>query len=131
MDLARSLAADRFLAPACMEKKRRGKSHLTLVARILAGRASRLAWAMARDLLKEHRVNDQKLIGVHHLRSEGRRIPVLLFRNGPSSVAGRCLIHPGDTPIVDGPSPEAVLALLAGVIDDLLLARGASAAPSV
>jgi hypothetical protein len=46
-------------------------------------------------------------------------------------VAGRCLIHPGDTPIVDGPSPEAVLALLAGVIDDLLLARGASAAPSV
>jgi hypothetical protein len=27
-------------------------------------------------------------------------------------------------PIVDGPSAEAVLAVLAGVIDDLLLARG-------
>jgi len=87
--------------------------------------------AVARDLLKRSRVTDQKLIGVRHLRSEGRRIPVLLFRNGPSSVAARCLIHPGDTPILDGPSPEAVLALLAGVIDDLLLARGASGTPSV
>ena len=76
-------------------------------------------------------MTDQKLIGVRHLRSEGRRIPVLLFRNGPSSVAGRCLIHPGDTPIVDGPSPEAVLALLAGVIDDLLLARGARGISSI
>ena len=87
--------------------------------------------SVARDLLKRSRVTDQKFIGVRHLRAEGRRIPVLLFRNGPSSVAARCLIHPGDTPILDGPSPEAVLALLAGVIDDLLLARGASTAPSV
>jgi len=70
-------------------------------------------------------VTSQKLIGVRHLRSEGRRIPVLLFRNGRGSVAAQCLIHPGDMPIVDGPSPEAVLAVLAGVIDDLLLARGA------
>jgi len=38
-------------------------------------------------------------------------------------VAAHCLIQPGDTPILDGPSPEAVLALLAAVIDDLLLAR--------
>jgi hypothetical protein len=74
-------------------------------------------------------VNDQRLIGVRHLRAEGRRIPILLFRNGPSSVSARCLIQPGDTPIIDGPSPEAVLALLAGVIDDLLLARGASGTP--
>jgi len=86
---------------------------------------------MARDLLKRSRVTHQKLIGVRHLRSENRRIPVLLFRNGPSSVAGRCLIHPGDTPIVDGPSAEAVLALLAGVIDDLLLARGARGISSI
>ncbi|TMB08104.1 MAG: hypothetical protein E6J64_02910 [Deltaproteobacteria bacterium] len=76
-------------------------------------------------------MTDQKLIGVCHLRSEGRRIPVLLFRNGPTSVAARCLIHPGDTPILDGPSPEAVLALLAGVIDDLLLARGAITVPPI
>jgi len=68
-------------------------------------------------------VNPSKLIGVHHVESEGRRIPVLLFRNGSGSVAGRCLIDRGDTPIVDGPSPEAVLELLKGVIDDLLLAR--------
>jgi hypothetical protein len=70
-------------------------------------------------------VTAQKLIGVRHLRSEGRRIPVLLFRNDSGSVAARCLIHPGDTPILDGPSAEEVLALVAGVIDDLLLARGA------
>jgi len=76
-------------------------------------------------------VNEHKLIGVRHLRSVGRKIPVLLFRNGPSSVAARCLIHPGDTPILDGPSAEAVLELLAGVIDDLLLARGATGASSV
>jgi hypothetical protein len=42
-------------------------------------------------------------------------------------VAAHCLIDPGDTPILDGPSAEEVLAVLAGVIDDLLLARGARA----
>lgn len=68
-------------------------------------------------------MSEQKLIGVRHLRSSGRKIPVLLFRNGPGSVAAHCLIHPGDTPIIDGPSAEAVLALVTGVIDDLLLAR--------
>ena len=87
--------------------------------------------SVARDLLTRSGVNGQRLIGVRHLRSEGRRIPVLLFRNGPSSVAARCLIRPGDTPILDGRSPEEVLALLAGVIDDLLLARGASGVPSI
>jgi hypothetical protein len=68
-------------------------------------------------------VNPSNLIGVHHVQSEGRKIPVQLFRNGSGSVAGRCLIDQGDTPIVDGPSPEAVLELLAEIIDDLLLAR--------
>ena len=69
-----------------------------------------------------------QLIGVRHLESEGRRIPVLLFRNDSGSVTARCLIKRGDTPIFDGPTPEAVLELLAGVIDDLLLARSAIAA---
>src|SRR5215470_826542 len=73
------------------------------------------------------RVTSSNLIGVHHIESQGRRIPVLLFRNGPGSVAGRCLIDRDDTPIVDGPSEEAVLELLAGVIDALLLARRAIA----
>jgi hypothetical protein len=73
-------------------------------------------------------VNPQ-LIGVRHLKSEGRKIPVLLFRNGSGSVTARCLINRGDTPILDGPSAEAVLELLAGVIDDLMLARSAIARP--
>ncbi|HWE24279.1 MAG TPA: hypothetical protein VG496_10110 [Myxococcales bacterium] len=68
-------------------------------------------------------MNPSNLIGVHHVQAEGRKVPVLLFRNGSGSVAGRCLIDHGDTPIVDGPSPEAVLELLEGIIDDLLLAR--------
>ena len=72
-------------------------------------------------------MNPSNLIGVHHVHSDGRRIPVLLFRNGSGSVAGRCLIDRGDTPIVDGPSAEAVLDLLAAIIDDLLLARNAIA----
>ena len=72
-------------------------------------------------------VTGHKLIGVRHLRCDGRRIPVLLFRNESGSVAARCLIHPGDTPILDGPSAEAVFSLVAGVIDDLLLARSAAA----
>ena len=75
-------------------------------------------------------MDDQKLIGVRHVEAGDRRIPVLLFRNGSSSVAARCLINPGDTPILDGPTPEAVLELVALVIEDLLLARGAGRAVS-
>ena len=82
---------------------------------------------MARGLLLEKCVTEHKLIGVRHLRCDGRKIPVLLFRNESGSVAARCLIHPGDTPILDGPSAEAVLSLVAVVIDDLLLARSAAA----
>jgi hypothetical protein len=33
------------------------------------------------------------------------------------------VLSPQDTPIVDGPDPDAVLALLRDVIDGLLLAR--------
>jgi hypothetical protein len=72
-------------------------------------------------------VTEQKLIGVRHLFVDGRKIPILLFRNETGSVAARCLIRPGDTPILDGPSAEAVLALVAGVIDELMLARAARA----
>jgi hypothetical protein len=68
-------------------------------------------------------VNPSKLIAVHHIKVQGRRIPVLLFRNDCGSVSGRCLIEHGDTPIVDGPSAEAVMELLAGIMEDLLLAR--------
>lgn len=68
-------------------------------------------------------MTEKNLIGVRHLKVEGRLIPVQFFRNGDGSVAGRFVLGAHDTPIVDGPTPEAVLALLRDVIDDLLLAR--------
>ena len=96
------------------------------MAKILAGAASPLARGHGARIADEQCVTEHKLIGVRHLRCDGRKIPVLLFRNSAGSVAARCLIDPGDTPILDGPSPEAVLSLVAGVIDDLLLARSAN-----
>jgi len=71
-------------------------------------------------------VNQQKLIGVRHLRAGGRLIPVQFFQNDGGSVAGRALLGAKDTPILDGPTPEAVLELLRDVIDGLLLARKAA-----
>ncbi len=71
-------------------------------------------------------VDVHKLIGVRHFEADGRRIPVLLFRNGTRSVAAHCLLKPGDTPILDGPTAEDVLALVEGVLGDLLLARAAA-----
>ena len=68
-------------------------------------------------------VSANKLIGVRHLSSSGRCIPVLLFRNEGGSVAGHCLLADKDTAIIDGPSPEAVLSLFERLIDDVLLAR--------
>jgi hypothetical protein len=50
-------------------------------------------------------------------------IPVHFFRNDGGSVAGRFVLSAQDTPIVDGPNPEAVLDLMRDVIDGLLLAR--------
>ena len=65
----------------------------------------------------------QTIIEVRHLRADGRLIPVHFSRNAGGSVAGRALLSPQDTPILDGPDPETVLALLRDVIDGLLLAR--------
>lgn len=65
----------------------------------------------------------KSLIAVRHLSREGRRIPVLLFRNVGGSVAGQCLLDPDDTPIVDAPTASAVISLLERVIDDLIEAR--------
>ena len=77
---------------------------------------------MAHELLNERLVTPNKLIGVRHVNAGGRTIPVLLFNDG-RSVSAHCLLDDEDTPILDGESPEAVLALVAEVIDDLLLAR--------
>jgi hypothetical protein len=68
-------------------------------------------------------VNQKKLIGVRHLRAGGRLIPVQFFRNDNGSVAGRFMLGAQDTPILDGPDPEAVLELMRDVLDGLLLAR--------
>jgi hypothetical protein len=68
-------------------------------------------------------VNRQKIIAVRHLRAGGRLIAVQFSRNEGGSVAGRAVLGAQDTPIVDGPDPEAVLDVLRDVIDGLLLAR--------
>ena len=72
-------------------------------------------------------VNQPKLIGVRHLKAGGRLIPVQFFQNDGGSVAGRFMLGAQDTPIVDGPTPEAVLELLRDVLDGLLLARKSAA----
>jgi hypothetical protein len=64
-----------------------------------------------------------ELIGVRHLSSGGKQIPVLLFRNEGGSFAGHCMISDDDIAVIDGPSPEAVLALFERLIDDVLFAR--------
>jgi hypothetical protein len=74
-------------------------------------------------LLLVRGVTEENLIGVRHLRVGSRLIPVQLFRNAGGSVAGRFVLGAQDTPIVDGPTPEAVLDLLRDVLEGLLLAR--------
>ena len=68
-------------------------------------------------------MDQQKIIAVRHLRAGGRLIPVHFSRNDGGSVAGCALLGAQDTPILDGPDPETVLALLRDVLDGLLLAR--------
>jgi hypothetical protein len=68
-------------------------------------------------------VNQKNLIEVRHVQAGGRSIPVHFFRNAGGSVAGRFMLGAQDTPIVDGPDPEAVLEILRDVLDGLLLAR--------
>lgn len=57
------------------------------------------------------------------MEAGGRLIPVQFFRNAGGSVAGRFMLGAQDTPIVDGPDPDAVLEILRDVLDGLLLAR--------
>lgn len=67
------------------------------------------------------------LIGVKHLRSGGRLIPVELYRNECGTVAARC--HLGDDfPIIDGPSADEVLKAVEDALESLLLARAFRAA---
>src|SRR5260370_28519342 len=67
-----------------------------------------------------------KLIAVRHLHAGGRLIPVHFFQNDGGSVAGRFGLSGKDTPILDGPTPGAVLEPSREVLDGLLLAREAA-----
>jgi hypothetical protein len=79
---------------------------------------------LARRLLCGADVTEQKkIIAVRHLRAGGRLIKVQFSRNEGGSVAGRAVLGAQDTPILDGPDPEAVLEMLKDVIDGVLLAR--------
>ncbi len=71
-------------------------------------------------------MDPKKLIAVRHVYAGGRVIPIHFFRNDGGSVAGRFMLDAKDTPILDGPSPEAIIAVLQDVIDGLLLARAAA-----
>ena len=53
---------------------------------------------------------------------------MLLFQNEGGSYAGHCLLADDDTAIIDGPSPEAVLALFERLIEDVLFVRSPMAA---
>jgi hypothetical protein len=64
-----------------------------------------------------------ELIGVRHVSSGGRQIPILLFRNEGGSFAGHCLISDDDIAVIDGSSPEEVVALFERLIDDVLFVR--------
>jgi hypothetical protein len=95
------------------------------MARVLAGAASSpaLKWRVNCSRRAFVIPKTQKIIAVRHLRAGGRLIPVHFSRNAGGSVAGRAVLGAQDTPILDGPDPEAVLAVLRDVIDGLLLAR--------
>ncbi len=72
-------------------------------------------------------MTNDKPIAVRHLEARGRRIAVHFFRNAGGSVCGHFLFGVGDTPIVDGPTPDAILSLVEEMLDTVLLARGVRA----
>jgi hypothetical protein len=78
---------------------------------------------MAPGLLTRPLVNRDKLIGTRELRCGGQTVQVELFRNAGGSVAARCLLSPGDVPIIDGRDAEEALAAVQDALEGLLLAR--------
>ena len=67
------------------------------------------------------------LIAMQLLHAVGRVIPVHFSRNAGGSVAGRFLLGAENTPILDGPTPEAVMQIMREVLESLVLARKAAA----
>jgi hypothetical protein len=68
-------------------------------------------------------MNRANLIGIRQLRVGERLVTVELFRNEGTSVAARCVLPSGDTPIIDAPSAEEALAAVEDALEGLLLAR--------
>lgn len=68
-------------------------------------------------------MEQQQLIAVRHVQAGGRLIPVHFFRNAGGSFAGKFMLGDHDTPILDGPTPEAILEVMRDLIDGLLMAR--------
>jgi hypothetical protein len=84
---------------------------------------------MALHLLFPRCMAGSALLAVRHVQAFGRTIPVFLTRNEGGSVAARCMLEPGDTPIIDGPTTEDVLRLVREALDGLVLARRSRSAP--
>jgi hypothetical protein len=66
---------------------------------------------------------DPNLIAVRHVRAGDRLVRVELLQNEGGSVAARFLIGATDTPVIDAPSADEVLATVEEVIDGVLFAR--------
>lgn len=70
-------------------------------------------------------MNREDLIDLREVRVGGRSVTVELFRNAGGSVAARCVLGERDNPIIDARSADEALALVADVLEGLLLARAA------
>jgi hypothetical protein len=73
-------------------------------------------------------MNHTNFIAVRHVRIGDRLVTVELFQNEGTSVAARCVLASGDTPIIDAPSAEEAFAAVEDAIEGLLLARESPAA---
>ena len=71
-------------------------------------------------------MSSPELIGVRHLRVDGRCIPVLLFRNSQRSVAARCVFGARDMPIIDAATAEEAMETLRDSLEALLFARASA-----
>lgn len=65
----------------------------------------------------------EEIIEVRHLQRGGRVVRVNFVRNRGGSVAGTLLLGQNDTPILDGPDPDAVMELARELWDALTLVR--------
>lgn len=88
----------------------------------------RTADAVVRLLLQRRGMNGPNLIAVRHVRIGNRLVTVELFQNEGRSVAARCVLGSGDTPIIDAPTAEEALAAVEDALEGLLLARECAAA---